>query len=95
VRRVTAALGPGVLDAVLLNSGRPSPAALARYAADGVLLLQPDDAELAAIAALGVQPIARDLAERADEQRILWNKQDSVRHDPTKLSAALKELVTS
>jgi len=95
VRRVTAALGPGVLDAVLLNSGRPSPAVLARYAADGVLLLQPDDAELAAIAALGVQPIARDLAERADEQRILWNKQDSVRHDPTKLSAALKELVTS
>jgi uncharacterized cofD-like protein len=95
VRRVTAALGPGVLDAVLLNSGSPGPAALARYAADGVLLLQPGDAEISAIAALGVQPIARDLAEHADGQRILWNKQDSVRHDPTKLSAALKELVTS
>jgi uncharacterized cofD-like protein len=95
VRRVTEALGPGVLDAVLLNRGRISPAALARYAADGVLLLQPADAESAAIAALGIQPIARDLAEQADEQRILWNKQDSVRHDPTKLSAALKELVRS
>jgi uncharacterized cofD-like protein len=95
VRRVTEALGPGVLDTVLLNSGSASPAALARYAADGVLLLQPDDAEIAAIAALGVQPIVRDLAEQADEQRTLWNKQDSVRHDPMKLSAALKELVTS
>ncbi len=95
VRRVTEELGPAVLDAVLLNCGRPSPAALARYAADGVQLLQPDDAEIAAIAALGVQPIARDLAEQADEQRVLWDKQDSVRHDPTKLSAALKELVTS
>jgi len=95
VRRVTEALGPGALDAVLLNSGRPSLAALARYAADGVLLLQPDAAEIAGIAALGVEPIMRDLAEQADEQRILWNKQDSVRHDPTKLSAALKELVTS
>src|SRR5438552_3604862 len=41
VRRVTEALGPGVLDAALLNCGRPSPAALARYAANGVLLLQP------------------------------------------------------
>jgi uncharacterized cofD-like protein len=94
VRRVTEALGPGVLDAVLLNGGRPSPAVLERYAADGVLLLQPGDAEIAAIAALGAQPIVRDLAEQADEQRVLWNKQDSVRHDPTKLSAALKELVT-
>ncbi|MEO7910060.1 MAG: gluconeogenesis factor YvcK family protein [Roseiflexaceae bacterium] len=95
VRRVTELLGPGVLDAVVLNSGSPSPAALARYAADGVLLLQPDAAEIAAIAALGVQPIVCDLAEQADQQRVLWNKQDSVRHDPTKLSAALKELVIS
>jgi uncharacterized cofD-like protein len=95
VRRVTAALGPGALDAVLLNSGRPSPDALARYAADGVQLLQPDAAQIAAIAALGVHPLVRDLAEQDDPQRVLWNKQDSVRHDPTKLSAALKELVSS
>lgn len=95
VRRVTEALGPGVLDVVLLNTGSPSPAALARYAAEGVRLLLPDAAEIAAIAALGVQPIMRDLAEQADEQRVLWNKQDSVRHDPMKLSAALKELVLS
>lgn len=95
VQRVTESLGLGVLDAVLLNTGSPSPAALARYAADGVRMLQPDAAEIAAIAALGVQPIPRDLAEHADEQRMLWNKQDSVRHDPTKLSAALKELLIS
>jgi uncharacterized cofD-like protein len=95
VRRMTEALGPGALDAALLNCGRPSPAALARYAADGVFLLQPDAAEVAAIAGLGVQPVVRDLAEQLDEQRTLWNKQDSVRHDPTKLSAALKELAES
>jgi uncharacterized cofD-like protein len=92
VRRVTEALGAGALDTVLLNGGRPSSAALARYAADGVFLLQPDAAEIAAIAGLGVEPLVRDLAEQVDEQRTLWNKQDSVRHDPTKLSAALKEL---
>ena len=95
VLRVNEVLGPGALDAVLLNSGCPSSDALARYAADGVLLLQPGDAELAAIAALGIQPIVRDLAEQVDVQRVLWNKQDSVRHDPTKLSAALEELARS
>jgi uncharacterized cofD-like protein len=95
VRRVADALGAGVLDMALLNCGRPSPAALARFAADGVFLLQPDDAEIAAIAELGVRPVVRDLVEQADEQRDLWNKQDSVRHDPTKLSAALKELAES
>jgi uncharacterized cofD-like protein len=95
VRRMTEVLGAGALDAALLNCGQPSPAALARYAADGVFLLQPAAAEAAAIAELGVQPIVRDLAEPVDEQRSLWNKQDSVRHDPTKLSAALKELAES
>ncbi|HEU5101757.1 MAG TPA: gluconeogenesis factor YvcK family protein [Roseiflexaceae bacterium] len=92
VRRVAQALGMGALDAALLNCGRPSQATLARYAADGVSLLQPDAAEIETIAGLGVQPILRDLAEQLEEQRMLWNKQDSVRHDPTKLSAALKEL---
>jgi uncharacterized cofD-like protein len=92
VRRVAEALGPGVLDVALLNRGRPSAAALARYAANDVFLLEPDDAEIQAIAELGIQPAVRDLAEQSDEQRTLWNKQDSVRHDPTKLSAALKEL---
>jgi uncharacterized cofD-like protein len=95
VRRVAGALGAGVLDMALINSGRPSAAALARYADDGVFLLQTDDAEIAAIAELGIRPVVRDLAEQADEQRELWNKQDSVRHDPTKLSAALKELAES
>jgi uncharacterized cofD-like protein len=93
VLRVVAALGAGALDVALINRGRPDPATLARYADDGVFLLQPDDAEIGAIAAIGVRPLVRDLAEQTDEQRTLWNKQDSVRHDPMALSAALKELL--
>ena len=95
VRQVAGALGAGVVDAALLNCGRPSALALARYAGDNVFLLQPDAAEIAAVAELGVRPVARDLVEQSNEQRTLWNKQDSVRHDPTKLSAALKELAES
>jgi uncharacterized cofD-like protein len=93
VRRVVEAVGAGVLDAVLINRSQPDPATLARYAADGVFLLQPSDDEIAAIAALGVRPILRELTERPGEQRALWNKQDTVRHDPAALWAALRELV--
>src|SRR6266545_872136 len=93
VRRVVELAGPGAIDAALINRGRPDPATVARYAADGVFLLQPDDAEIAAIADLGVQPIVRDLTERTGEQRTLWNKQDTVRYDLAALGAALKELL--
>jgi hypothetical protein len=56
-------------------------------------LLQPDDDEIAAIATLGVRPIVRSLAEPVGEKRALWNKQDTIRHDPAALGAALKELI--
>jgi uncharacterized cofD-like protein len=92
IRRVVAALGPGTLDAALINRSRPDEATIARYAAEGLHLLQPDDAQIAAIAALGVRPIVRDLTERAGEQRVLWNKQDTIRHDPAALREALSEL---
>jgi uncharacterized cofD-like protein len=93
VRRVAAALGPGTLDDVLLNRSQPDEATIARYAAEGLHLLWPDDAEIAAIAALGVRPIVRDLTERAGEKRALWNKQDTIRHDPAALREALRELL--
>jgi uncharacterized cofD-like protein len=93
VQRIVAALGPGALDATLINRSRPDPATVARYAAEGLHLLQPDDIEIAAIAALGVRPIVRDLTERSGEQRALWNKQDTIRHDPAALREALRELL--
>jgi uncharacterized cofD-like protein len=93
VRRVVAALGPGVLDAALINRGQPDEITIARFAAAGLHLLRPDDAEIEVIAALGVRPIVRDLTERTGERRALWNKQDTIRHDPAALRAALGELV--
>jgi hypothetical protein len=93
VRRVVEALGPGALDAVLINRSRPDPATLAQYEADGVFLLQPDEDQIAAIAALGVRPVVRDLAEQVGAKRALWNKQDTVRHDPAALGLTLKELI--
>ncbi|HNP73245.1 MAG TPA: YvcK family protein, partial [Kouleothrix sp.] len=62
-------------------------------AADGVLVLAPSAAELAAIAALDVRPVVRDFGEPSGVQRVLWNKQDTLRHDTAALAAALRELI--
>ncbi len=93
VRRVVEFTGPGVVDVALINVSRPDPAALRQYEAEGLHLLQPDEDEGAAIAELGVRPMLRELAEPVGEKRALWNKQDTVRHDPAALRAALRELI--
>ncbi len=94
VRRIVEALGPGTLDAALINRGAPDPATLRRYEDDGVFLLRPDDDELAAIAALGVRSVARHMTEGGGARRVLWNKQDTIRYDTAALGAALQELIS-
>jgi len=93
VRRVVEHTGPGVVDSVLINTSVPNAEALQKYEAEGLFLLRPDDAERAAIAELGVRPIFRELTETVSEKRALWNKQDTVRHDPAALQLALRELL--
>jgi 2-phospho-L-lactate transferase/gluconeogenesis factor (CofD/UPF0052 family) len=93
VRRLIEIVGPGVIDAALINGGVPEADTLRRYESAGLLLIRPDAAELAEIAELGIRPIVRDLAERGGEQRALWNKLDTIRHDPHALGATLLELL--
>jgi uncharacterized cofD-like protein len=93
VQRMVALLGEGTLDTVLVNrSEQPDPAVLERYAADGVYLLCPDDDELAAIEALGVSLLVDDYIEVPEGKRTLWNKQDTLRHAPELLGAALSKI---
>ncbi|HWQ12097.1 MAG TPA: gluconeogenesis factor YvcK family protein [Roseiflexaceae bacterium] len=92
VRRVVEALGVGTLDVALINRSAPDEAALAAYAAQGLHLLRPDDAELVEIAGLGVRVVARPLTEQAPGGRALWNKQDTIRHDVRALGEALAAL---
>jgi uncharacterized cofD-like protein len=93
VKRVVEVLGPGVLDAVLVNRSQPDPEQVARYTSEGLVLLRPDDQEVARIAELGVLPVVRELTEKGREQRVLWNKLDTFRHDPVALRSALKEVL--
>jgi uncharacterized cofD-like protein len=94
VARLVDHLGLGVLDVALINrSAGLDPALVAQYAAEGLHLLDPDDDEIAEIAALGVRPMVRDYAEQLVSKREIWNKQDTIRHDPARLGAALWELL--
>jgi uncharacterized cofD-like protein len=93
IQRMAELLGPGVLDVALINRSHYDPQAMQQYEAEGLFLLQPVDAEIAQIAALGVRPLVRELAEPIGTKRALWNKQDTVRHDRVALRAALQELL--
>ncbi len=93
VRHIVEAVGPGALDAVLVNSGEPSPETVRAYAAQGLHLLRPGADEIAEIEATGVQALVRPLIEQSAAPRALWNKQDTIRHDVAALGDALRELV--
>jgi uncharacterized cofD-like protein len=72
-RRVLEICGPGLIDAVVVNSARPSAAALGRYREEGA---EPVAVDLARFRGLGLRAVTR---------RVM--AEDSVvRHDPDKLA---------
>jgi uncharacterized cofD-like protein len=92
VARVEEALGPGHLDAALINRSPDLPGELVeRLAADGLRLLTPDDDEIARVASLGVTPLVADYSEAPGERRQLWNKQDTLRYNPARVGVALRD----
>jgi uncharacterized cofD-like protein len=93
VERVVDLLGSGTLNTVLINQSPYDPVAMQPYEAEGLFLLQPDPSEIARVEALGVRVLVRELAEPIGQKRALWNKQDTVRHNPAAIRAALVELL--
>ena len=87
-------LGTGVVDTVVLNSGVPSEAQRERLAADGLQALTATAAEVATIEQMGLRVIVQPLTETAGADRQLWNKQDTLRHDPALLRAVFAQLLT-
>jgi len=82
-------LGTDVLHVVLANSNVPSPPVLERYREEGAELVRVDER----IAERRVQIILDDLVEDLDQHRILWEKQDLLRHDPEKLASLIWNLL--
>ncbi len=90
VARLSDLLGAGHLDAALINrSPHPPTDLVARLATDGLQVLNPDPAEIDAIAALGVQPLVDDFSEPPGAVRQLWNKQDTLRYDALRVGQML------
>ncbi|HUT32977.1 MAG TPA: uridine diphosphate-N-acetylglucosamine-binding protein YvcK [Planctomycetota bacterium] len=82
-------LGERVLDAVLVNSNVPPPGILERYRSESSELVRIDDQ----LGSHRVQIILDDLVENLDHRRILWEKQNLLRHDPEKLAEMIWSLL--
>ena len=93
VAEVAGYLGAGNLDYTLVNTGVPPEHVTARHRKDGLFVLALSAEELRKIKALGVQVVAGNLIESSSEERLLWNKQDSIRHDPALVARELVGIV--
>jgi uncharacterized cofD-like protein len=87
-------LGTGVVDTVLLNNAVPSDAQRERLAADGLQALTANATEVATIEQMGLRVIVQPLTETAGVDRQLWNKQDTLRHDPALLREVFAQLLS-
>jgi uncharacterized cofD-like protein len=95
VAEVASYLGAGALDYTLVNTGVPPRHVVERHRRAGLVLLALSAQELRKIRDLGVRVVAGNLIEAEVEQRLLWNKQDSVRHDPELVGKELAGIVAA
>ncbi len=94
VRQVVSYLGIGILDYVVLNASPPSAELLELYAREKINVLLPTDDELHKIKTMNVKPALADLADTQSEKRALWQKQDTIRHNPELTAVALLDLMS-
>ena len=94
VQQVISYLGIGVLDFVVLNSSKPSPELMDLYARERVDVLLPTTHELHKILTMNVMPVEADVADTKSGKRALWQKQDTIRHNPDLIASTLMELMT-
>src|SRR5687767_4351551 len=94
VAEIVSYLGAGELDYTLVNTGVPQPAVVERHRRDGLYLLGLSAEELRKIGELGVKVVAGNLIEVGTEERLLWNKQDSIRHDPQLVGSEIAGIVS-
>jgi len=88
LREIQRYLGENVLDGVLVNCGIPSQSVIERYRAEGAHLVEVDPE----LRELGLPVCEANLMEQVDEERVLWEKQDLLRHHPDKLGDTLWRL---
>ncbi|MDE3193850.1 MAG: YvcK family protein [Chloroflexota bacterium] len=93
VARIVEQLGGSGLDAVLVNDDPPPAELREHYAAQGLDYLEPTEGEISRIRALGVEPALAPLIDKWSGPRELWEKLDTIRHDPERVGDALVALL--
>ena len=86
VNEVVKYLGRDALDYAIINSGRPSRAAMRKYERDNAFLVEFSKGE---IERTGVKPVIADLLEKREKRKPLWEKMYWLRHDSEKLARVL------
>ena len=85
IKTVTRYLGEGVLDYVLVNDNFPRKEIIEKYKKEGADIVSLDED----LENNNVAVEITDLIENLDQKRILWEKQDLIRHDPEKLADSI------
>lgn len=85
IRAVTKYLGDGVLDYVIVNNNIPLKDVLDKYQKEGAEVVLMDEG----VYNLNVNVKKADLVEDFTQKRVLWEKQDLLRHDPDKLADSI------
>jgi uncharacterized cofD-like protein len=85
INAVTRYLGEGVLDYVIVNNNIPHREILDKYQKEGADVVLMDEG----VYNLNVNVKKADMVENIDKKRILWEKQDLLRHDPDKLADSI------
>jgi uncharacterized cofD-like protein len=86
-------LGGAGLDVVLLNDDPPPAHLRDHHAERGMRYLEPTADEISRIAGLGVRVATAPIIDKWSGPRELWNKQDTIRHDASRLADALIKLI--
>ncbi|HTJ61783.1 MAG TPA: gluconeogenesis factor YvcK family protein [Candidatus Saccharimonadales bacterium] len=86
-------LGGTGLDVVLLNDDAPPAHLRDHHAEQGMRYLEPTADQIARIEGLGIRVATAPIIDKWSGPRELWNKQDTIRHDATRLADALLALL--
>ncbi|HHT9130518.1 MAG TPA: uridine diphosphate-N-acetylglucosamine-binding protein YvcK [Candidatus Brocadiaceae bacterium] len=91
INAITKYLGKGVLEYVIVNNNFPRKDIIDKYQKEGAAVVSMDEG----VYSSNVNVKKADLVEDFNQKRILWEKQDLLRHDPDKLADSICRVYAS
>jgi uncharacterized cofD-like protein len=85
IKEIIKYLGEGVLDYVLVNNNFPREEIIEKYRKEDADIVVLDEN----LEKNNVAIVVTDLIENIEQKRVLWEKQDLIRHDPEKLADSI------